>query len=302
MFAILITGATYDEVFDPSDYSVISIENVNNVPFVAKIRNNIVGRTYDFVPGDYIGPHKMIKVTENNIVLEDKLTKKKYFLPVPISYLEEKMTQKAKEEHQLLFEEAKRLFRIGKAKSAAKKLIEAIKGNPGYESAHFLLAIIYHENRLYKDAFLHYKEAVPINPKKYRAYYNMAQLFSETGNFKEALYYVRKTLVLKPDYEKGLNLYANIMDEIEQEEKEKGTMQSVAERQRKKEKVKSNVKRIADQIRKIKIEIEVMNTLKKKEKMTKENKKKLQILEDDLKVKESNYDSQTERLKKLMEK
>ena len=97
---------------------------------------------------------------------------------------------------------------------------------------------------------MHYKEVITIDPKEYRAYYNMAQIFNETENYKEALYYVRKALQLNPDYERGLNLYASVTDELEKRRKKEGSLQSVAARQKRKEKLKKNIKKLADTIRK----------------------------------------------------
>ena len=72
--AALLCGAGYYENFDPSDYAVVSIETVDGTPFAAVIRNRINGRSYEFYPGDTLGPTKLVEITENNVVLEETLT------------------------------------------------------------------------------------------------------------------------------------------------------------------------------------------------------------------------------------
>jgi septal ring factor EnvC (AmiA/AmiB activator) len=126
----------------------------------------------------------------------------------------------------------------------------------------------------------------------------MAQIFNETENYKESLYYVRKSLQLKPDYERGLNLYASVVDELEQKEKKEGSMQSVAARRRQKEKLKNNIEKIADSIRKLKTAV---ITLESSKKMDDKKKKELENLNNQLEVKERLYNYQTKQLQKLME-
>jgi tetratricopeptide (TPR) repeat protein len=292
-------GASYDTIFDPEDYVVKKIENIDNKPFVATIKNRLIGRTYDFVVGDYLGPCKIVEITKDNVVVQEPLSRTQYYLPVPIRKIEKEITKKERDKYKVLFDEAKRLFKIGKAKSAAEKLLKSIKLNPNYKKSHFLLAIIYQENKLYKDAFMHYKEVITIDPKEYRAYYNMAQIFNETENYKEALYYVRKALQLNPDYERGLNLYASVTDELEKRRKKEGSLQSVAARQKRKEKLKKNIKKLADTIRKLKTDL--INLQSGKNANSKKVKKEVELIKEQLDIKKRLYDYQTKQLEKLME-
>lgn len=295
---VLLVGANFADYFDPADFAVLTIEKVDGNPFAAKIRNRLNGRSYDFVLGDELGPTKIVEMTDDHVVLEDRLTKHQYHLPVPIGKLEEKMVQKEREEFRVKYDEARRLFRIGKGRSAVEMLKNVLEINPGYMDAHFLLAIIYHENHLYKDAFLHYKEVVTIDPKNHRAYYNIAQIFTETANFKEALYYVRKALYIQPDYEKALNLYAQVQDELEQLAKREGTLQSVEEREKQKMKVQADMQRVGGEVQELTAQVD---ELKAKKKPDGKDKERLKNLQEQLNVKQRLYDYQSKQLKKLLD-
>lgn len=292
-----VPAAAFDEFFEPGDWSVLAIEKVGGKPFVARIRNAFTGRAFDYVPGDAVGPTVIREVTETQVVLEEALTKKQYFLPVPKSTLDRQFDEKARDRHKVLFDEARRLFKIGQSKSAAGQLKEALTLNPGFKDAHFLLGIIYHENRLYKDAFRQYREVVTIDPKNFRAFYNLAQLFSETGNFNESLYYLRKALAVKPDYEKALNLYSSVQDEIDRAKKSSGSMLSMQEREAKKEKLKADMQKVADEIRQIKGDLEEIKIEKKTDAETKARK---ETLEAALLVKTRLYEFQSKQLEQLL--
>ena len=286
-----------DEFFEPGDYAVLSIEKVNGKPFVARIRHVFTGRAYDYVPGDFLGPTQIREVGETQVTLVDRLTRREYLLPVPRSTLDRKLEEKERDRHKVLFDEARRLFKIGQSKSAADLLKDALRLSPGFKDAHFLLGIIYHENRLYKDAFRHYREVVSLDPKNHRAYYNLAQLFAETGNPNEALYYLRRALGVKPDYERALNLYSSVQDELEAARRSKGSMQQMQERERRKESLKGTMSTLAEEIRALKADLEEIKISGKTDKATKER-------EDDIKqqliVKERLYEIQSKELEKLL--
>lgn len=294
-----------DGFFEPGDYAVLSIEKVNEKPFVARIRHVFTGRVYDYVPGDTLGPTLLKAVTEEGVVLEDRLTRREYHLPVPRETLERRLQEKSRDQHKILFDEARRLYKVGQAKSAADRLKEAVRIHPGFRDAHFLLAIIYHEHRLYRDAFRHYRETVSLDPKNHRAYYNIAQMFNETANFPEAIYYLRRSLAVKPDYEKALNLYSSVQDEIDRAKKSTGSMQSVQERERQREKLKADMQKAADEIRELKAEMEeITERLKepgKPAKETQEMKEKQESVRMQLEVKEKFYEIQSGQLQRLLE-
>lgn len=287
-----------DGFFEPGDYAVLSIEKVNEKPFVARIRHVFSGRVYDYVPGDALGQAVLKAVTEEGVVLADRLTKREYHLPVPRETLERRLQEKSRDQHKILFDEARRLYKVGQAKSAADRLKEAVRLHPGFKEAHFLLAIIYHEHRLYKDAFRHYRETVSLEPKNHRAFYNLAQMFNETGNFPEAIYYLRRALAVKPDYEKALNLYSSVQDEIDRAKKSTGSMQSMQERERQREKIKADMQKAADEIREMKAEMEEIKAGGKTDKETKEKQESLRM---QLEVKEKFYEVQSGQLQRLLE-
>lgn len=303
--ALIPPAASADDgFFEPADYAVLSIEKVNDKPFVARIRHRFTGRVYDYVPGDALGPAVIRQVTDEGVTLADRLTKRTWHLPVPHAELERKLMEKARDQHKVLFDEARRLYKVGQARSASERLKEAVALAPGFKEAHLLLAIIYHEHRLYKDAFRHYRETVSIDPKAHRAFYNMAQMFFETNNFNEALYYLRRALAVKPDYEKALNLYSAVQDEIELSKKSRGSMQSMQERERQREKIKSDMQRVADEIRELKADLEELRladqtTMSANER--KEFKEKEESLKMQLGVKEKFYEIQSSQLQRMLE-
>jgi hypothetical protein len=144
--ALLLSAApaarAYDEFFEPADYSVLAIEKVNGKPFVARIKHVFTGRSYDYVPGDALGPTFIREVGDTQVTLVDRLTRREYLLPVPRSTLDRQLEEKERDRHKVLFDEAKRLFKVGQSKSASDALKEAVKLSPGFKDAHFLLGII----------------------------------------------------------------------------------------------------------------------------------------------------------------
>lgn len=294
----------YDEFFEPADYAVLSIEKVNGKPFVARIKNVFTGRAYDYVPGDALGPTFIREVGENQVTLVDRLTRREYLLPVPRTTLDRQLEEKERDRHKVLFDEARRLFKIGQSKSASDKLKEALKLSPGFRDGHFLLAIIYHENRLYKDAFRHYREVASIDPKNHRAYYNLAQLFAETGNPNEAIYYLRRALGVKPDYERALNLYSSVQDQIEEARRSKGSMQQMQERERRRESLKAAMATLADEIRTLKADLEEQKIAaadpKRSAKEKAADKARGEEIGQSLQVKERLYEIQAKELEKLL--
>lgn len=262
--------------FDPADLCLQRIEKVNGNPFMAEIRNLHTGESYEYTVGDYIGPLELRAITDVQVVLRDRLSRKDYVLVVPIDKIERLTEKNYRDDSEIAYDTAVLLYKTGDMKSAVNELLKAIDKRPQYEEALFLLAYIYHENRNYKEAYDYYLQIVRLNPRNFKCMYNMAEILAANGKLDESIFMLNRALEIKHDYKNALDLRDRVLEEIEtQKQREKAVSDTVMKKKQKIAEQKLIVDQYAENIKKVEAEY---NELKKAHKKTTEVEKELSRL------------------------
>lgn len=79
------------------------------------------------------------------------------------------------------------LYEKKNAKLAQEYYSAAIRMNPKVDEAYFARAVLYQENKMYKEALNDYRKVIAINPANDNAYYNVGYINFETKHLDEAI-------------------------------------------------------------------------------------------------------------------
>ncbi|HNY13331.1 MAG TPA: CDC27 family protein [Candidatus Wallbacteria bacterium] len=242
--------------FDPADLALLKVERVDGKPFLALIKNLHTGRQFEYVKGDFIGPLEVYSIDEMQVELRERLSMRKFMLALPIERVNKKAETMVKDEYELLYDKAVLVYKNGDVKLALELLLKVVEAKPHYEEALFFLAYVYHENKYYKEAYDYYLRVVRENPRNYKCMYNMAEILAANQKNNDAIFMLKKCLSIRPDYEKALELYNTIMDELDyQKNKQKENSQDEKTRRRKMEELKKSVSDYAEAIKKLEADL-----------------------------------------------
>jgi len=96
----------------------------------------------------------------------------------------------------VLVEDALVRIATGKSDAAKERLLEAIKLEPSYTPAHFLLAALHVREGKTKEGEAEFRKAVQLNPLDHQGYLAMARAYEERGMEKNAVDYYKKVYEL----------------------------------------------------------------------------------------------------------
>ena len=96
------------------------------------------------------------------------------------------------------FVKAEELFKKKQFISAEKWYIEAVQKNPKNPIIFSRLAVIYLEQKNYKDAIDSLNEAIKLNPGSAVNYFNLSFAYNEEGDKREAINSAKKAIRLDP--------------------------------------------------------------------------------------------------------
>ena len=121
--------------------------------------------------------------------------------------------RKKQEQVQILYHNAKRLYRQGRLEEAKKELEHALKEKPNYADIHNLLGIVNLNLGMVDSAMSSIKEAIEINDNYVTAHFNMGFILLEQEMYKEAAVEFQKILRIDADNK----IAASILEEIRKE-------------------------------------------------------------------------------------
>lgn len=123
------------------------------------------------------------------------------------------------------------LFEITDEYEQALRLYQKAKGIPGDQTLPlFRMGQVHQKRGEIVDALYYYKEVLKIKPRHYNALEGMVFLFLEQGHVQQAMETMEKLIGYVPDCEQALNVYIQIAEIREQEERAAQFLDSLAGR------------------------------------------------------------------------
>lgn len=117
---------------------------------------------------------------------------------------------------QKYFYEAQTFRERGHLEKAIASYIKAVGIDPCFISAHYTLALLYHQTQQFDNAVIHLKKAIELDPNDASAFNNLGVICFAKNMFNEAKTYFEKALSLEANYKEALDNLKKIQDKLQQ--------------------------------------------------------------------------------------